>query len=90
MRFQAFEWDGWNVEHLARHAVEPHEAEAVCRSQATLILRGREGRYLAYGRTSAGRSLLIVIRALEGGVARIITARDMTQRERRLYQGRRR
>ena len=90
MHFRAFDWDTWNVDHIARHGVEPHEVEAACRSEQTVIVRGREGRYLAYGRTASGRYLFIVIRSLGGGVARMITARDMTQRERRFYQGRRR
>ena len=86
MRFAAFEWDGLNVDHVARHDVEPHEAEAACRG--ALVLRGREGRYLAYGRTSEGRYLTIVITAKGGGVARIITVRDMTRRERQFYHRR--
>lgn len=87
MRFQTFQWDAVNVDHVARHGIEPSDVEAVCRG-AALILRGREGRYLAYGRTSAGRYLLIVLRSLGGGIARVITARDMTQPERRFYHRR--
>lgn len=87
MRFRSFEWDDRNTEHIARHGLEPHEVEAVCRGES-LILRGREGRYLIYGRSSAGRYVIVVVRSLGQGVARVITARDMTQRERRFYHGR--
>ena len=87
MRFHTFEWDDTNVAHIARHAVEPHEVEGVCRGP-TLILRGREGRYLVYGCAANGRLLLIVLRSVGGGRVRAITARDMTDRERRLYQRR--
>ena len=87
MRFRAFDWDSVNVAHIARHAVEPSEVEAVCRG-SSVILRGREGRYLVYGRTGGGRYLIAIVRSLGGGLARIITARDMTDRERRYYHRR--
>ena len=87
MRFRSFNWDSWNVDHIARHGVEPHEAEAACHGDA-VVLRGREGRYLVYGRTGAGRYLLVILRSCGQGVARIITARDMTQRERQFYHRR--
>ena len=89
MRFTAFEWDTINVDHIARHGVEPSEVETACRSGA-VVLRGREGRYLAYGRTEAGRLLFIVFHRRERGFVRVITARDITDRERRFYQQRRR
>ena len=87
MRFRSFDWDVWNVDHVARHHVEPSEAEAACRGHA-VVRRGRSGSYVVYGRAEAGRYLFVVARVLEGGVARIITARDMTQQERRFYHGR--
>ena len=87
MRFIGYDWDAVNTEHIARHALEPFEVEAALRSGA-LLLRGRGGRYLAYGRTAAGRYLVIVLHARGGGLARVITARDMTERERRFYHRR--
>lgn len=90
MRFRTFDWDDWNVEHIARHGLEPYEAEAACRSDGAVVRRSREGRYVVYGRTGAGRYVLVVLRPTGQGLARIITARDMTQRERRFYQHQRR
>ena len=89
MHVRRFEWDVANVDHIARHALEPPDVEAACRADA-LILRGRQGCYLAYGRTAAGRYILTVLRSLGGGVVRVITSRDMTSRERQFYQERRR
>ena len=86
MRFRSFDWDEWNVDHIARHGIEPHEAETACRSEGRVVRRSREGRYLVYGRTGAGRHVLVVLRPFGQGRARIITARDMTERERRFYQ----
>lgn len=46
---------------------------------------GREGTTLVYGQTYAGRCLLVV--ALdEGGVAFIVTARDMTDAEKKTFR----
>ena len=87
MRVVGFDWDARNIEHIARHGVEPDEVEVVLRGGA-LVLRGREGRYVAYGRTAAGRYLFIVLHARGDGIVRVITARDMTERERRFYQRR--
>lgn len=87
MRVIGCEWDDGNVGHIARHGLEPFDVEAALRS-SPLILRGREGRYLAYGRTAAGRYLFIVLHRYGGGIIRVITARDMTERERRFYHRR--
>jgi len=53
-----------------------------------LILRGREGRYLSYGKTGSGRFLLIVLTILHHKT-RIIIARDMTETKKQLYRRRR-
>lgn len=50
-----------------------------------MVLRGRRGRYLAYGRTEAGRYLLVVLIQRGRRIVRVITARDMTDRERQFY-----
>ena len=89
MRVQSFDWDSWNAEHIARHGVDPSEAEAICRSHRAVVIRGRQGRHLVYGHTGDGRYLLVVLQARGGGLVRIITARDMTEHERRFYHRRR-
>ncbi len=89
MRVQSFDWDSWNIEHIARHGVDPSEAEAICRSHRAVVIRSRKGRHLVYGQTGEGRYVLIVLAARSGGLVRIITARDMSEQERRFYQGRR-
>lgn len=87
MRFERFDWDGQNIEHIARHGLEPIDVEGTLRSGA-LVLRGRGGCYIAYGRSAAGRYIFIVLAARGGGLIRVITARDMTASERRYYQRR--
>ena len=82
-----FEWDEQNVDHLARHQVEPDEAEAVVDNEP-LIVRTGDGKYLAYGQTDEGRHLLVVFVRKAGSLIRVITARDLTDAEKKRYQRR--
>lgn len=82
-------WDDGNVEHLARHHVSPTEVDEVC-LEDPWILRGREGKRVVYGRTFAGRYLLVILGSRGGGLFYPITARDMTEAERRRYRQARR
>jgi len=76
-----FEWDDKNIEHIARHNVEIDEAEAVFDNRP-LIARVQEGKYLAIGQTDEGRYLVVVfVRKL--GRTRVITARDLSENEKR-------
>ena len=84
MRILSFEWDRDNVEHIARHAVNPHEAEEVCIDKP-FIVRGRNDRHLIYGQTLSGRYLFLVIHYRGNNCAFVITAREMTETEKRLY-----
>lgn len=84
MRIAAFEWDDGNLSHIARHRVDADEVEEAFLGRQHLY-KTREGRYILLGRSGTGRHLLIVFR-YESGVARPITARDMTDSEKRLYR----
>ena len=89
MRIAGFEWDDENEEHVSRHGVVPAETEEVLRL-GPYLRRGRLRTYLAYGPTAEGRLLLVVFRLTTrpGGVARVITARDLTRREREAWRRR--
>jgi uncharacterized DUF497 family protein len=52
-----------------------------------VMMRGKEGTYLAYGKTHGGR-LLLIVWALKYRKTKIITARDMTEKEKRFYRRR--
>jgi uncharacterized protein len=89
MRVASFEWDDINVGHVARHHVEPDEAEEVFDSRYYLS-KTWGGRYIALGSTVSGRYLVCVFeKRSEPGLIRIVTARDMNERERRLYKRKR-
>lgn len=85
MRFVYFDWDDRNVDHLLLHQVAPDEAEEACTNRPH-VRRTRQGRLLVYGQTDVGRYLLVVVQPLGRGIARVITARDMTAKEKRFYQ----
>lgn len=69
-----------------KHGLRPEEITQVCLDPASHLRRARDGRYAVLGRTEAGRYVL-VIGAYQGkGTLRIITARNMTDSERGLYE----
>ncbi len=84
MHIREFDWDDRNREHIARHGVEPAEAEEALMGRR-LVLRSWEGRYVVFGRSAAGRYLTVAF-SLNAGVARVITARNMSNAERRRYR----
>ena len=79
------------VEKLAvKHDVRPDEVEESLMGLPSFrrIERGRvqgEDLYAAMGQTDAGRYLVVYFSRKAGGVALIISARDMDSRERRQY-----
>ena len=88
MQIVDFEWDEDNIEHIARHGVNPEEVEEACYNRP-YILKGRHGSYLIYGQTDDGRYVIVVARYKGRGIIRVITARDMNDTERRLCRERR-
>lgn len=84
IHIDGFDWDDRNREHVGRHGVEPEEAEEAFLGRR-FIFRPRDGRYILLGASAAGRHLLVAF-ALAESIARVITARDMTEAEKRRYR----
>jgi len=78
------EWDDDSIDHIGLHHVEPDEVEEVLRRRY-LLERGRRGRYCILGQSDAGRYLFIVLARKRSSAYRVVTARDMTQSERRRF-----
>jgi len=78
-------WDDWNEEHIDRHHVTRSEVEDVWFANPW-GLRGKNRTRTVYGQTSEGRYLLVILGDRGTGLYYPITARDMTQSERRRYQ----
>lgn len=86
MRIDDFEWDEANKDkNLIKHNVRCEEAEEVFDNNPRKVLKGRKGRYYLYGQTNTGRMLLVVFE-LKGTTARVISARDMNDRERKTFK----
>jgi uncharacterized DUF497 family protein len=86
-----FDWDGGNAEkNWLGHRVSQAESEQVFFNRPLVIAddeihSGSEIRSYALGRTDAGR-LLFIAYTLRGEKVRVISARDMTRRERKEYE----
>jgi uncharacterized DUF497 family protein len=83
-----FEWDAGNRRHVARHAVQPAEAEQAYLDPDAVTLEAMvvagEVREAVIGMTLQGRLLVVVI-ADYGDRLRVVTARPATRREQQTY-----
>ncbi|MBI4458802.1 MAG: BrnT family toxin [Acidobacteria bacterium] len=85
-----FQWDEGNSQkNWRRHGVTQTEAEQVFMNRPLIVGDNtkhstREQRYFALGHTDSGRELMVVF-TLRGSLLRVISARPMSQRERRAY-----
>jgi uncharacterized DUF497 family protein len=85
-----FDWDEGNIDkNWAKHCVSPFECEEVFFNEPLVVSPDeahslREERFYALGKTNAAR-LLFVVFAVRGEHIRVISARDMSKNERRLY-----
>jgi uncharacterized protein len=91
MRVDEFVRPQDRIDHIARHGVTPEEVEEVCFGRA-LVQRARSQGpnpvYYVLGRTAAGRHLFCVVIRLPDGKGYPVTARVMTDREKRRYKRR--
>lgn len=85
-----FEWDEDNLEHIARHKVEPEEAEEAILDVNRHPFPAHHGpkgekRKGIIGKTEVGRILVIILEKTARGF-RVITAREATPKEKRSYR----
>jgi len=86
-----FQWDSHNSEKIrARHGVTPAECEQVFFNQPIIVgddvkHSTEENRFYLLGRTEA-RRLLFLVFTVRDELIRVISARDMNKKERRVYQ----
>jgi uncharacterized protein len=85
-----FEWDTGNVEkNWQKHRVSAAECEQVFFNQPLIAAPDvahseQEPRFFSLGQTDAGRLLFLVF-TLRGALIRVISARDMSRKERKVY-----
>ena len=88
MKIHEFIWPEERVDHIARHQVTPEEFEEVCFGRAFVRRAKAEGEnpvYYVLGQTEAGRYLFCAVIQFPDGKGYPITARSMTEKERRRY-----
>ncbi len=85
-----FDWDDGNRSKVqARHAVDSGECEQAFFHEPFLVSfdtahSAEEPRWRALGRTTAARSLFVVL-TLRASLIRVLAARPMTRKERVIY-----
>ena len=85
-----FDWNEANTtKNWLKHKVTPSECEQVFFNQPLVVQgdpkhSGSEKRYFALGQTDLKRSLFIAF-TVRNKLIRVISARDMSRKERRVY-----
>jgi len=88
MRIHEFVWPQDRIDHIARHGVTPEEVEQVCFGRCFVQRaksRDENPVYYVRGQTDAGRYLFCVVIQFPDGKGYPVTARSMTDREKRRY-----
>jgi uncharacterized DUF497 family protein len=83
--FKAVRDSDWSADHIAAHGVTLDEVREAILERPYLAVPSRDGTTLVYGRTYAGRYLLVVAIA-DADEAFIVTARDMTDAEKKTFR----
>ena len=90
-RCTGFDWDEANAPKIwNKHEVSPMECEQVFFNH-TLVAghddkhSGSESRYYVLGQSDAGRRMFVVVTIREDRL-RVISARDMSRKERKAYE----
>lgn len=89
MRIEQLLWPRDRIEHIARHHVTPEEVEQVCFGHPLVLREKSQGVnpvYYVLGQTDAGRYLFSVVIQFPDGNGYPVTARSMTEKEKRRYQ----
>ena len=86
-----FQWDAGNADkNRGFHRVSRAECEQMFFNRPILVAPDdqhsqKEPRYAALGQTNAGRRLAVIF-TVRGTLVRVISARDMSRRERRVHE----
>ena len=88
---QGFQWDAGNTNKIwGRHRVTPAECEELFFNRPLVVETDAkhssgEDRLYALGQSDSGR-LIFVVFTIRGRLIRMISARDMSRKERRIYR----
>jgi uncharacterized DUF497 family protein len=80
------EWaEGAREKVITKHQLDPEEVEDSLFEPGVRVQRGHSGRYLLWAQTPAGAYVLVVFE-YNKGTAVVLTARRMTEAERRRFR----
>ncbi|MBI3362199.1 MAG: hypothetical protein HY023_13935 [Chloroflexi bacterium] len=85
MNIDELAWNNDRVDHIAEHEVDPEEVWEVCIGNHWARREGKK-RFRVYGQTKTGRYLFVVLERMSAGKFMPITARDMTEGEKRQFR----
>jgi len=80
-----FHWTDDSEAHIARHGIAPEEVEQTT-ERSFYTMPGRDGTTLLLGQAHSGRYLLVVLSGSGDGRWHVVTARAMTEAERRVFK----
>lgn len=90
MEILSLDWSDYIESHLALHEVTSEEVEQVVFDNPSLKRRGRaKGIYNVYGQTDAGRYMAVFVKMKDERTAFVLTARDMSDNERKQFRKKR-
>jgi len=85
-----YEWLSTALAVVVARGIEPHEVIQVLAGSRRWVrpAHSPEGLVLRsiWGRTAAGRALIVVVRPVDGFTARIVGAREMSAEEKEAFQ----
>ena len=89
MKITEIVWDDETIEHIARHSVISSEVEEMFFGEThPFVEKGRENLYIVMGQTNTGRYIFTVVKLTGKGKAKIITAREMSDKDKKHYKRR--
>ena len=89
MQIHELLWPQDRINHIRRHNVSPDEVEEVCFGHSFVRRAKSQGEnpvYYVSGQTNGGRYLFCVVIRFSDGKGYPVTARPMTNKERRRYR----
>ena len=89
MKVHQLIWPEDRKAHIARHGVTPEEVEETCFGPALVQRAKSQGEnpvYYVLGQTESGRFLFCLVIQLPDGKGYPVTARTMTEKEKRRYK----
>ena len=77
-------WDDWNCEHIKKHEVTVDEVEEVFTNK-TVVTDSYLGRKMILRVSAKGRLLAVILSYALQSEGYVVSARDMSKQERKIY-----